>query len=135
MDYPAVVIVGSIGSGKTTLLNKICKSQEKTKSGGKSLTRNVFLKGSAYGNGFYIMDTPGFGSDTDELAHISAVYTALIEKPLSKILLVVEFDRLPKMRIELFDILLMLDRYREYIVLVITHWDKSTDPVNDEIEI
>lgn len=62
-SYPAVVIIGFIGSGKTTLLNKICNSSEKTKAGGDSVTRNLFLKVSSFGEGFFVMDTPGFGAD------------------------------------------------------------------------
>lgn len=51
-DCPSVVIIGKVGSGKTTLLNKICNSNEKVKAGGFSITRNLFLKGSAHGSGF-----------------------------------------------------------------------------------
>lgn len=94
-------MIGNIGSGRTTLLNKICNSNEKVKSGGKSVTRNLFLKFSSYGKGFTIMDMPGLGSYCDQLAHISAIYSALIERPLNRIFIVVEFDRLARMRLDL----------------------------------
>lgn len=96
-NYPSVVIIGLIGTGKTTLLNKICDSKEKTKAGGFSVTRNIFLKGSAYGKGFKIADTPGFGSDQEPLIHVYSIYSAIIEGPLNKILITIRFERYGEM--------------------------------------
>jgi putative ribosome biogenesis GTPase RsgA len=59
---PLVVVIGQIGSGRTTLVNKICNSELPTDNWGKSVTQ-IYSLSSAYGNGFYVYDTPGFGND------------------------------------------------------------------------
>jgi GTPase SAR1 family protein len=61
-DY-IVVVIGQIGSGKTTFVNKLCKTSLDTDAGGHSTTQMIWNLSSAYGNGFDVYDTPGFGND------------------------------------------------------------------------
>jgi GTPase SAR1 family protein len=64
---PIVVVIGQIGSGKTTLVNKLCKTRLPTDAGGHSATKIIWNLSSAYGNGFDVYDTPGFGNDKNKV--------------------------------------------------------------------
>jgi putative ribosome biogenesis GTPase RsgA len=94
---PLVVVIGQIGSGKTTLVNKICNSELPTDNWGKSETQ-IWKLSSAYGNGFDIYDTPGFGNDEKKVEHAAAIVGALTNENVSRILVVAKFDSLPLMK-------------------------------------
>jgi GTPase Era involved in 16S rRNA processing len=79
-------------------VNKICNSKLKSVYGKQSVTQNIWSVSSAYGNGFAVFDTPGFGNDRDKLNHASAIVGALTKEEVSRILVVVKFDRFATMK-------------------------------------
>lgn len=85
--------MGDIGTGKTTLVNKICNQKFETNSGGDSVTRDLFKRKAAYGEGFNITDTPGTGNDNDKLYHALCLKLALTEGPINGILVTTKYDR------------------------------------------
>ncbi|CAD8106361.1 unnamed protein product [Paramecium sonneborni] len=124
-ERPAVVLISRVGSGKTTLFNKICREAQLTYAGGVSCTRNLFQTSSSYGMGFYIMDTPGFGSDKAVIVHMGGIFAAITGKPLNNILILTKYDRLCNMRKDIAESIKLLSRYREMITVVVTHWDNA----------
>jgi GTPase Era involved in 16S rRNA processing len=98
---PLVVVIGQIGSGKTTLVNKLCNSRLNTDAGGPSATQMIWSLSSAHGNGFSVYDTPGFGTDKNKLHHAAAIVGALTNEKVSRILVVVKFERSALMKASL----------------------------------
>ncbi|CAK63694.1 unnamed protein product (macronuclear) [Paramecium tetraurelia] len=121
--HKRVVLIGFIGCGKTTLFNKICNTDFKVKQGGQSDTRQVFLKESCHGQGFRVLDTPGFGSSIKKIEHAVGVLNALTEGPLNQIFLVVKWERLGLMRKYIKDMVLIFMRYRNLVTIAVTHMD------------
>ncbi|CAK72866.1 unnamed protein product (macronuclear) [Paramecium tetraurelia] len=119
----SIVLLGQIGSGKTTLYNKITLSQEKIKAGGNSVTMSVFMKKSCYGQGFSILDTPGFGSESKKLDHIAGVLSALSEGPINRIVFIVRFTRTNVIMEDVKKILPAFIKYRHMITVIVTCWD------------
>lgn len=79
--------------------------------------------------GFYIMDTPGFGSDKAVIVHMGGIFAAITGKPLNNILILTKYDRLCNMRKDIAESIKLLSRYREMITVVVTHWDNAeNDP-------
>ncbi|CAD8187289.1 unnamed protein product [Paramecium octaurelia] len=132
-ERPSVVLISRVGSGKTTLYNKICRETQKTYSGGFSCTRGLFQKSSSYGMGFYIMDTPGFGSEKEVIVHMAGIFAAITGKPLNNILILTKYERFENMRKDITENIKLLSRYREMITVVITHWDiAENDPTKKQ---
>ncbi|CAD8201331.1 unnamed protein product [Paramecium octaurelia] len=119
----SIVLLGQIGSGKTTLYNKITLSQEKTKAGGNSVTLNVFMKKSSFGSGFKVLDTPGFGSDSQKIDHIAGVLSALSEGPVNRIAIIVKFARTDVIIEDVKKIIPALMNYRHLMTVIVTCWD------------
>ncbi|CAD8212517.1 unnamed protein product [Paramecium octaurelia] len=119
---PIALLLSKVGRGKTSFFNKICTEFKKTQFGGSSCTREIFLKCTSYGEGFYLMDTPGFGCDEDIITHLSALFVAS-ERPLNAILILTKFDRSCVMREEINQALSMLSSCREIIIIIVTFWD------------
>jgi GTPase Era involved in 16S rRNA processing len=94
---PLVVVIGQTGSGKSELLNTLCNSSLTTDAGGESTTQMIWKVSSAYGNGFDAYDTPGFGNDKNKLHDAAAIVGALTNEKVSRILVVVKFDKTPLM--------------------------------------
>jgi predicted GTPase len=121
---PLVVVIGQIGSGKTTLVNKLCKSNLSTRLLGQSVTR-IWKLSSAYGKGFSVYDTPGFGTEKNKLQHAAAIVGALTNEKVSRILVVVKFDKIPTMKASLEVSLNPVKKYLELVTIVVTHWGLS----------
>lgn len=80
--------------------------------------------------GFYIMDTPGFGSDKEVIVHMAGIFAAITGKPLNNILILTRF---PTMKKDIAENIKLLSRYLELITVVITHWDiAENDPTKKE---
>ncbi|CAD8214699.1 unnamed protein product [Paramecium pentaurelia] len=123
--HKQIVLIGFIGCGKTTLFNKICNTDCKVKQGGESVTRQVFLKESSNGQGFRVLDTPGFGSSNNKIEHAVGVLNALTEGPLNQIFLVVKWERLGLMRNYIKNMVQIFMRYRNLVTLAVTHMDTA----------
>jgi GTPase Era involved in 16S rRNA processing len=132
---PLVVVIGQIGSGKTTLVNKLCNSKLPTEAGGKSATQSIWSVGSAYGNGFDVYDTPGFGTDENKVQHAAAIVGALTNEKVTRILVVVKFERNALMKASLEVSLNPVKRYFELVTIVVTHWDMSNNNDRDTREL
>ncbi|CAD8099941.1 unnamed protein product [Paramecium sonneborni] len=130
-----IVLIGMIGSGRTTLFNKICKSQEKVKAGGSSSTRQSILGKSAYGHEFFVIDTPGLGSDQDKINHAIGILNAVQDQPLNKIILAVKFDNFAIMINQLLIQMKIFQRYQKMFTVFVTHFDQSKNKENDKIAI
>lgn len=120
----SIVLIGKIGSGKTTLYNKITKSSETVKSGGDSVTMSVFMKQSCEGQGFKVLDTPGFGSESKKIDHIAGVLSAISQGPINRIVIVTKFDRTNSIFEEVKKNLPAFVKYTVMITVVITCWDQ-----------
>ncbi|CAD8209379.1 unnamed protein product [Paramecium pentaurelia] len=121
-NKPIAILLSKVGRGKTSFYNKICKQSQKTYFGGQSCTRELFLKCSFFGKGFYLMDTPGFGCDEDIIIHLSALFVAA-ERSLNAILVLTKFDRACVMKEEINQALSMLSPCRNMIIIIVTFWD------------
>ncbi|CAD8094284.1 unnamed protein product [Paramecium primaurelia] len=119
----SIVLIGQIGSGKTTIFNKITNSQETTQAGGNSVTMSVFMKKSCEGQGFSILDTPGFGSDSNKIDHIAGVLSALSEGPINRIVILARFARTSVILEDVKRILPAFINYRHMITVIVTCWD------------
>ncbi|CAD8172110.1 unnamed protein product [Paramecium pentaurelia] len=119
----SMVLLGQIGSGKTTIYNKITNSKEATPAGGASVTRSVFMKKSCYGQGFSVLDTPGFGSDSNKIDHIAGVLSALSEGPINRIVILARFARTNVILEDVKRILPAFINYRHMITVIVTCWD------------
>jgi Fe2+ transport system protein B len=116
--------LGQIGSGKTTIFNRITNSNEAVEAGGPSVTINVFLKPSAYGEvRFKALDTPGFGSAIKKIDHVAGIMAAFLEGPVNRIIIVAKLERLDLMQKNILPIIAPLTRYRDMITILVTHWD------------
>ena len=89
--------MGEVGSGKTTFMNKICNINLETNDGGKSVTKNIYQRKSAYDENFSILDTPGTGAESDKILHALHLKSALLEGPLNCILIAIKYERLSLM--------------------------------------
>ncbi|KAM3137902.1 hypothetical protein pb186bvf_009983 [Paramecium bursaria] len=114
-------------SGKTTLYNKICGLQNKTKSGGQSVTKSVYLSESCFGNGFKIMDTPGLGVTKNKYKNAILQLSSFEYKPLNQIILTVRRDRIDIMITFIKMCIAPLEQHKDLITVVITHWDQCED--------
>jgi hypothetical protein len=79
-------------------VNTICNSRLKTAYGNLSVTDKIWSVSSAHGNGFAVFDTPGFGNDRNKLNHASAIVGALTKEEVSRILVVVKYERFATMK-------------------------------------
>ncbi|CAD8192737.1 unnamed protein product [Paramecium octaurelia] len=125
MTQRQIVLTGFTGCGKTTLFNLICKAKQPAAAGGNSLTRQTFLKEAAYGKGFRVLDTPGYGSKQEKIIHAVGVLNALSEGPLRQILLVVKWERLDIIQDYLKSMVVKFRRYKHLLTVAVTHWDMA----------
>jgi len=102
----------------------------KTSDGGETVTRSVFSSPSGFGEKFNIMDTPGTLADEDKLAHAINLRMALIERPLSRIFLFIKFERHGAMIKNLAEQLFFLQKWKDLITVVVTHWDREVTNAN-----
>ncbi|CAD8211490.1 unnamed protein product [Paramecium pentaurelia] len=131
-----IVLTGYIGSGKTSIFNLICKTKQPALFGGcNSQTRQPFLKEAAYGSGFRVLDTPGYGLISEKLIHAVGVLNALSEGPVNQIFLVVKWERIELMQVYLKYMVVKFLRFKHLITVAVTHWDmadKETIKQNEE---
>ncbi|KAM3133696.1 hypothetical protein pb186bvf_014242 [Paramecium bursaria] len=135
MSSKQVILLGTLGSGKTTLFNTICKKLEKTKFGGESITKQLTISESCEGQGFRILDTPGFGAVTDRLAHSIGILAGLTEGPINRILIVVRYERLGMMIEQATRICKVVWKYMPLVTVIITHWDLCEDKAQEQKSI
>ena len=73
--------------------------------------------------GFKVIDTPGFGSSSDRLAHSIGILAGLTEGPLNRLLVVIKYERVGVMVDVASKILKVVRRYIHLVTIIITHWD------------
>ena len=74
---------------------------------------------------FLVVDTPGISFAYDILKHSIAILAALTNGPIHKILLVVEYKyRLDSLYQEIHKIIPLVERYKDLLGVVITHFDR-----------
>jgi GTPase Era involved in 16S rRNA processing len=95
----------------------------------------IWSVSSGHGNGFDIYDTPGFGNDKNKVQHAAAIVGALTNEKVSRILVVVKFDRSATMKKSLKKSLKPVKRYFELVTIVVTHWDMSKNNDRDTQEL
>ncbi|CAD8114030.1 unnamed protein product [Paramecium primaurelia] len=120
-----IVLTGFLGSGKTTLFNLICNSNQPVRQGGNSLTRQTFLKEAAYGSGFRVLDTPGYGAKAEKIIHAVGILNALSEGPVSQIFLIVKWERIEFMQDYLKSMVVKFRRFKHLLTAAVTHWDTA----------
>lgn len=70
-----------------------------------------------------MLDTPGFGCNSNKIQHVAGVLAALAEGPLNRIIILLKFDRTDTMINQLKVILPAFCRYRVMITVIVTFWD------------
>ncbi|CAD8051306.1 unnamed protein product [Paramecium sonneborni] len=118
-----VVLIGKTGEGRTTLFNKITNSQQKTAAGGQNVTTNVFVKQSSYGDGFQLIDTPGFDSCSQTFNLIAGFLSAIDKFLINRIMVVIRYDRLELIKKELIKYTELFQSYKDKLTFVITFMD------------
>ncbi|EAS01560.1 50S ribosome-binding GTPase (macronuclear) [Tetrahymena thermophila SB210] len=130
-SIPSGVFIGDVGSGKTTNFNKITNKNQKTSNHGTSTTRNSFRSSSAYGESFYILDTPGTSADDDKIGHALCLRSALIEGPINRIFILIEYHhKFGILQKNISEKLKLLYKWKHLITVIITHWDRDDTPEN-----
>ncbi|CAD8170809.1 unnamed protein product [Paramecium octaurelia] len=132
MDGLRVVLVGVIGSGKTAFFNNLTKNQEPVKHGGASVTKQVVVGQCIFGEQFEVIDTPGFEADEDKLLHAAGVIAALSIGDVNRILVITKFERDGVMMSALQQVIAPINRYRNMITIVVSHWDLSENIEQDQ---
>ncbi|CAD8085603.1 unnamed protein product [Paramecium sonneborni] len=123
MSQLRVVLLGVLGNGKTSLFNKITSANEPVTYGGKSVTKQIVIGQSMHGE-FEIVDTPGFEAREDKLLHAAGVIAALSQGNVNRILIVVKCDRTDLMIKNIKKIIGTIQRYRDFITIVVSYWDE-----------
>ncbi|CAD8176756.1 unnamed protein product [Paramecium pentaurelia] len=134
-EKSVVVLIGMTGSGRTTLFNKICNAQENVGEGMRSITKQSILGKSAYCNEFYIIDTPGLGTQQKKINHAVGIWNAMQEKPLNKIIIILKFELLFLMVKQLLKQIIILRRYRNMVIVAVTHFDQCKQQQIDKQNI
>ncbi|CAD8118442.1 unnamed protein product [Paramecium primaurelia] len=119
----SIILLGQIGSGNTTLQNKITQSNEKTFTGGDSVTMNIFKKKSCFGSGFSVLDIPSYDSYSKNVNYYVSVLSALSEGPLNRLIIVVKFNQTRIIIEDVKKILRTFYNYCSLITVIITFWD------------
>lgn len=83
----------------------------------------VFIKKSFYGKGFSVLDTPGFGSDSNKIDHVAGVLSALSEGPINRIVITARFASTNVILEDVKRILPAFINYRHMITVIVTKWD------------
>ena len=86
-----VAFLGKIGHGKTFLVNKLCGTDFASEMSAHSCTRQIQIARAQ--NGINIVDTPGFYSSIEILAHIEIQKLALETNELSGVYVIVKYGR------------------------------------------
>ncbi|CAD8188401.1 unnamed protein product [Paramecium pentaurelia] len=118
-----VLLIGGSGSGKTTLFNKITNSNLNVEQG-QSITSDIYIKNSQYGEGFTLFDTPGYVNQGMYLKTLPAYLYTLENFEISRIVVVIRFNRLYNTIDSYDDILTVFQRYKDKITIVITFFDQ-----------
>lgn len=127
---PTVAIIGKINSGKSTLFNRIVGSRRAITHETPGVTRDT-MEGTATWNGkdFRIIDTGGFGFDSDD--HLQKSITERIERTVQNarsIILLVDVDTGPTDEDE--KLLLLFRDHRDRMILAVN----KVENLQDEIE-
>ncbi|CAD8088175.1 unnamed protein product [Paramecium primaurelia] len=118
-----VLLIGGSGSGKTTLFNKITNSNLNVEQG-QQITSDIYIKNSQYGEGFTLFDTPGYVNQGMYLKTLPAYLYTLENFEISRIVVVIRFNRLYNTIDSYGDILTVFKRYKDKITIVITFFDQ-----------
>jgi len=126
--------MGNVGCGKTSVFNKLCGTEFVTVDTDESLTQNIFSRPVGVGNtpNFFIIDTPGTGSNVKVFEHAVLLKTALTFEPINTIFVLVEYaSRTSNMVHEFEEIVRPLKRkgYHTKICLIITKFDNCKPKV------
>ncbi|CAD8106411.1 unnamed protein product [Paramecium sonneborni] len=108
------ILLGQKGCGKTEFHRKICQIQEKIEE--------PQLISTAFGNGFFVLDTDGLQSKEDILPTLAQILSVSSGR-LNAILLLIKYRELLEMKKELEEKLSILQPYQQILILIISHWD------------
>ena len=129
---PCVVLMGRTGVGKTTLANALCGTDHGAGAGSGSITKNLYQNDVSCGtHSFAVIDTPGTDSPSEPYRHAYLLKSALTSTKLNTIFIVIKYEnRFDKMLENYYEVQQMVDKYEKRIVVMVSHWDLSTDPTS-----
>jgi small GTP-binding protein len=134
---PCAVVMGRAGTGKTTLANALCGTKHEAGEGRGSVTRNLFRNDVSCGNNtFSLIDTPGTDSSTETCKHAILLREGLTATKINTIFIIIKYDsRFDKMIENYFEVEQPVYNYTSKVVVMISHWDLSTNPQNSSKDI
>ncbi len=136
-EVPVGVFLGQTGTGKTTLLNKICGTKYEAGWSETSKTRHLFKNPNNVGKGaFELLDTPGTDSSQETYKHAVLLKHALTTSEVNTVFVIVKYEnRHNKIVANFINVQAPVYKYESKIVVMISHWDLSTNPNEEEVSI
>lgn len=130
---PLGLLTGFCGSGKTTLYNKLCNTKRVAKAGFESVTRDLCLDSIAYGqNPMDLIDSPGNNSTVEAYKHAYLLHACLTSKLINTIFIVMKYENRFADFLKILDYQLQfLQKYEKKIVVMISHWDHASNPLEE----